>query len=95
MKKHHNDEMMRTIREKDEEIVRSNKDILQSYSDLKDEYEAAKIQHSKFRLLFEEQRVELIFVKNKEEQTLKLLKEREEEMSKTKEENDRYRKYLR
>ena len=38
--------------------------------------------------------MELIFIKNKEEQVSKTLRERDEESVKIKEENERYKKYL-
>lgn len=37
MKKGHNEEKNKILKEKDEEIVRSNRDILESYSELKEE----------------------------------------------------------
>jgi chromosome segregation ATPase len=95
IKKQQERELARVVREKEEEIVRSNRDILQEYGQLHEDHDQLLADFAKFRLAAEEHRAELQFVKNKEAQTAAHLLEREEEVAKTAEENSRYKKYLR
>ena len=53
------------------------------------------VEHTQQRLTFENNKVELIFVRGKETQTAAALREKEADLTKALEENDRYRKYLR
>lgn len=50
MKKHHHEEKGRIIKEKDEEIIRSNKDILESHSKLNDQYSDTRSELAKLQL---------------------------------------------
>jgi hypothetical protein len=76
VKRQHQEELSRTIQRKDEEIVASNRDILESHANLKDELASLRADHTKLTLEHEEAKASLAHFRVRAEQAERLLVEK-------------------
>jgi 3-dehydroquinate dehydratase len=95
VKRQQQEELARTVQRKDQEIVASNHDILESHAALTDELASLRAEHTKLTLEQEEARASLDHFKGRTEQGERLLVEKEGVVKRLSAEGERYRVALR
>ena len=95
MKRQHQEELARTVHRKDQEIVASNQDILESHAALTDQLARLRADHTKLTLEQEEVRVSLAHFKGRAEQSERVVVEKEGVVKRLSAEGERYRVALR